>query len=445
MRGQVQTYLDIAFDYAAAGFWDEAIAFLDGWLEHRGDDTPAHPMVGYAQGYFAHRKGDSAHTRKLYQQASTLPRDYVFSARLEEMKILQHVQQVIPEEAAAYFYLGNLLYDKKRYDEAIQNWETYCHIDPDDSIAWRNLGLAYYNARSEPERACVCYLRAFGLNPRDARLLFELDQLMKRLGETPAERLDRLERHLDLVNPRDDLSVEYVTLHNQTEQYRKALDVALSRRFHPWEGGTGKISTQFTNAHVLLGRDALEAGDPAKALGHFEAAQDYPESLGEGKHLLTSDAHIHYFSGLAKEAMGHDEEARVSFRSAAGAKTDFSFETYRAQTGYSAVTYYQALAFSKLDQEDVARERLEALLAFATAEMQATEKAGFATSLARFTLFEDDPLVARRVEYTYLIGLAHLGLGHDAKAEQAFKEVTALDINHLEAQEELKRIRRKNV
>jgi tetratricopeptide (TPR) repeat protein len=438
MRGQVQTYLDIAFDYAAAGFWEEASAFLSQWLGHRDSDVPIHPMVLYAQGYFAFQQGDDKSGLALYRRASTLPPDYVFSARLEEMRVLQHAQRVAPEGTTAYYYLGNLLYDKQRYEEAVQHWETYCRMEPGFSIPWRNLGLAYYNVRREPQKAKECYLKAFEINPRDARLLFELDQLMKRLGETPAERLARLEQHLDLVDQRDDLSVERVTLYNQTGQYQKALDAALSRRFHPWEGGTGKVSNQYAAAHLLLGRTALGAGDAEQALVHFEAAQDYPESLGEGKHLLTSHAHIYYFSGLAKEALGDAEGARAYFQRAIGTKTDFSFQAYQAQTGFSPVTYYQALALGKLGDEKGGRERLQALLEFATQEREASERADFATSVARFTLFEDDPRVARRIEYTFLTGLAHLGLGHISQAEEAFREVLACDVNHLEAQEELR-------
>jgi hypothetical protein len=40
----------------------------------------------------------------------------------------------------------------------------------------------------------------------------------------------------------------------------------------------------------------------------------------------------------------------------------------------------------------------------------------------------------------YLIGLAHLGLNQAAEAKKVFHEVLALDSNHLDAQEELRRL-----
>ena len=69
------------------------------------------------------------------------------------------------------------------------------------------------------------------------------------------------------------------------------------------------------------------------------------------------------------------------------------------------------------------------------------DRGGFATSVARFMLFiEEDGRALRRTRFTYLVGLAHLGLGHISRAAHAFKEVLAVDPNHLGAQEELRRL-----
>ena len=53
---------------------------------------------------------------------------------------------------------------------------------PKFSIVWRNLGIGYFNVRHQPAKARAAYDRAFQANPCDARLLFERDQLWKRLG-----------------------------------------------------------------------------------------------------------------------------------------------------------------------------------------------------------------------------------------------------------------------
>lgn len=291
MRNEVQTHLDIAFDYAGAGLFEEAIELLERLVEGRAPGTAAYPMLLYSLGFFYQQTSrfEEAHAR--YRQGGQAPPDYCFPARLEEMIVLEGAQAANPNDAKAAYYLGNLLYDKRRYADAIQQWERSTALDPDFSITWRNLGIAYFNIRHEPVKAAECYRRAFAAHPRDARLLFEMDELSKRLGTPPEERLAHLEQHRDLVSQRDDLTVEFVTLYNQVGKSAQALEVFQSRRFHPWEGGEGLVSGQYVWTRVLLGCECLEAKNSEEALAHFEAARDYPENLGEGKHLLTPENH----------------------------------------------------------------------------------------------------------------------------------------------------------
>src|SRR5260370_35517102 len=120
------------------------------------------------------------------------------------MVILQNVLHAVPNDAKGCYYLGNLLYDKKRYEDAIQNWERSCQLDPDFSIAWRNLGIAYCNVQHDPEKAAACYRHAFAANPSDSRILYEMHQLDKRRGMPPAHRLPALEKPAGLDRRSDD-------------------------------------------------------------------------------------------------------------------------------------------------------------------------------------------------------------------------------------------------
>ncbi len=425
---EIQAYLDMAFDYANAGLWDEAADVLSRIV---GPDVTAFPTVLYALGYFAHRQGREADAHALYRQASAQPTDYCFPARLEEMVILQHAQSLFPADPIIAYYLGDLYYDKHRPEEAIAQWEIAVKGAPGFSIPWRNLGIANYNVRRDPSKAIACYETAFAANPQDGRVLAELDQLLQRTGVSAKVRLERLEQHLDLVRDRDDLSVEVTTLYNQTDQPQKALDYALSRRFHPWEGGTGRISAQYVTAHWLLGRAALAAGDAQTALKHFEAALDtYPENLGERKHLHWSDAHVRYYAGLAKQTLGDTDGARGDF------------EAVLAAHGWSAeLPYYQALALKALDRTDEAETKLTETLERAIHQLEEQAKQGFATSVPQFVFAEEDMETRRRTHLTYVIGLAHLGLGQATEAKAAFKTVLELDPNHFGAQLALRELR----
>lgn len=49
---------------------------------------------------------------------------------------------------SAACYLGNLLYDRRRYTEAIALWEAATELLPDYAVPWRNLGIARFNAQN---------------------------------------------------------------------------------------------------------------------------------------------------------------------------------------------------------------------------------------------------------------------------------------------------------
>ena len=148
--------------------------------------------------------------------------------------------------------------------------------------------------------------KALKANPVDARLVYERDQLWKRLSEKPAVRLRELEKRIDLVRQRDDLSVEICALYNQTGQHEKALVLVSARNFQPWEGGEGGPLGQWVRSHLALGQVALKANDCARAAEHFSAALTAPPNLGEAKHLLANQSDIHFWLGcaLAAETVG---------------------------------------------------------------------------------------------------------------------------------------------
>ena len=422
-----QTCLDVAFDYAEAGLWAEAKDLLERHIASLTKEENTSPMVLYALGYFHERSGEGEKAREYFDRAATSSSDYCFPARLEEMLALQEAIRSNVRDAKAHYYLGNLLYDKHRREEAIQHWELSCQIDASFAIPWRNLGIAWHNVRGNAERALDCYEKAFRADATDARLLYELDQLCKRTGIPPAKRLSRLEINRSLVDFRDDLVVELVTLYNQTDESKKALRLLSDRRFHPWEGGEGLVSGQYVRAHLLIGRQALKTGSAREALKHFEAARNYPENLGEAKHLLTLETHLDYFSGLALQGLGRHQEALAYWRKAA-----------QTETGNSDMTFYKALAFRELENDSQAVSLLTGLLEFASRQIHATAKIDyFATSLPNFLLFDDDLKKRNQIHCGYLAGLAKLGLGRTEEAAADLREVLALDINHQSAQTEL--------
>ena len=68
--------------------------------------------------------------------------DYCLPSRLEEMCVLKTTVAAHPQMGSAHYLLGNFLYDRRRHEEAIQEWELAASLDPTFPTVWRNLGIA---------------------------------------------------------------------------------------------------------------------------------------------------------------------------------------------------------------------------------------------------------------------------------------------------------------
>ncbi|RXK56583.1 DUF5107 domain-containing protein [Oleiharenicola lentus] len=421
-----QVRLDLALDYARAGFHSEAVAVLDGARPE--PHTGTAPLIGYYRGWLLHRLGRKSESRRTLRAAAQASPDYCFPARPEEIAILQHAIDANPRDARAPFYLGNLFYDRRRHREAIALWRRAVKLEPKNAVAWRNLGIGCFNILGQPAAARAAYERAFRAAPRDARLLFERDQLWKRLGVTPARRLRELRRHERLVAQRDDLTVELCALLNHQGRPDLALATLGPRRFQPWEGGEGQVLGQYVRARLGLGRAAMAKGDAATAVGHFRQALQPPENLGESWHLLANRSHVHYWLGAALAATGEKSAAREEWLKAATSKGDFQDMSVRA---HSEMTYYSALSLTGLGRRAEAQILFLTLFAYARHLARQPAKIDyFATSLPTMLLFDDDLAARQGTTALFLEAQARLGLGERPTARRLLRTVLKRDPNH---------------
>ena len=443
MPGGAQMRLDIALDFARAGLYAEAIELLRAAPgKTKSDPRPAAqrlptfdwgaaPLVHYYLGWLHEKAGEAGAALASYRKAAAQPPDYCFPARVEEIAILEGALRANPGDARAACYLGNLFYDRRRHKEAIGLWKKSAKLDPAYSVVWRNLGMAYFNAARQPGKARAAYDKAFQARPSDARLLFERDQLWKRLGEPPQNRLRELEKHKNLVDRRDDLSIELCALYNQMGEHGKALEILSRRRFQPWEGGEGQAIAQHVRAHLSLGRRALSRGDAAEARARFESALAPPENLGEAKHLLANQSDIYYWLGTACAALKDKAAARKYWLAAATFRGDFQQMSARP---FSEMTYYSALAWGCLGQTRRMKKQLHDLLDHARRLGKTKAKIDyFATSLPTMLLFEDDIQFRQETTALFLQAQAYLGLGKKAAAKRLLATVLQRDPNHAPA------------
>jgi tetratricopeptide (TPR) repeat protein len=419
----VHAYIEIALDYTHAGLFEEAVQILR-------EAPQTDPMVKYFRGWVQLEAGDSTAADASFAEAQAMSPDYCFPHAIEAVLALQAAMQRNPTDARAPYYLGNFWYAHRRYEEAIQCWERAAEADPLFPTVHRNLGLAYMNKLQDSTAARESYEKAFRLDPTDARVLFELDQLDKYLKHPPAERLMRLEQYAELVQQRDDLTIEQVTLLNLLGRYDEALAILVHRTFHPWEGGEGKVTAQYVTSRLEIAKRYLKAQDYKSAIRELEAALVYPYNLGEGKLAGARDNHIHFFLGEAYAGLGDTDRAKHQFMKASlGSINPTSPIYYNDQP--PDMIFYQGIAHLALGAIDQAEDIFERLISYGRQHLNDDVKMDyFAVSLPDFLVFDADLNQRNRIHCHYMIALGELGLGHDEVAKHELEWVLTEQPDH---------------
>ncbi len=424
MRDFEENYLMTARDYAEWGAFEEAIAMLDAC-------TKQWPMLAYYKAYYLAAGGASEkEIGDVLAVAESRKPDYCFPNKLEDIAVLQFAIEKGCKAKAPY-YLGNLYYDRLQWEESVKLWETSVQADSGFPTVHRNLALAYYNKCREPRKAQRELETAFALDLSDVRIFLELDQLHKKLGWSFEERLADYEAHPELLESRDDLYIEYITLVNLTGNHKKAYDCIMGHKFHPWEGGEGKIATQYTLALLFLARKALGDKTYEKAEEILRRAFIYPENLGEGKLEGTGDNHLYYHLGLALEGQGRDQEAGECFeRATLGTDEPAGAMYYNDQP--ADMILYQGLAYLKLGRVREARARFYRLIDYGERHLADQAKIQyFAVSLPEFLIFDEDYTMRSRAHCYYLMALGNLGLGKKEEARRFLEEAVKIEPSHM--------------
>ena len=440
MRRSAQNYDELALDYVGAGLIEEAKAVWQIAIEE-GATTP---MTYYY--LFAYCSDDEA-----LEKAELADPAYCFPNRLEDVIALEtakcHAAQTVNRNSSnckyskAPYYLGCLYYAARQYDLAIENWELSARLDPQFPTVWRNLALGRFNKQDRQQEALEYMERAFHLDENDERILMELDQLCKRLHHSHAERLAFLEKYPQLIQRRDDLVLEEITLLNQVGHYEEAMEKLDGHTFHPWEGGEGKVSTQYQICRVELAKTAIIAKEYEKAVKLLSECLEYPHHLGEGKLYGAQENDFYYLLGIAYDALGQKEKARECWEEATKGPQEPAAAMYYNDAKPDKI-FYQGLALYKLGREGEAHGRFYRLINYGKQHIFEGLQEGepgsgrkqvmdyFAVSLPDLLIWEDSLDTKNLIHCKYMLALGYYGLGDMQHAERYLKEVEALDNNH---------------
>ena len=442
MHGSANNYHELALDYIGMGLRSEARDILQLALKPGVEPSPmTYYYLGCASGY--------PDCKDYYRLAEEADPACCFPNRLEDVAILEDAKHCIPDGGHTPYYLGCLYYDKRQYDLAVENWELSAKLEPSFPTVWRNLALARFNKGLTPNPSpkgegneysqsrdatekdatslspwrgaggeAVDFMeRAFHLDESDARILMELDQLYKRLHRPHQQRLDFLQRYPQLIAQRDDLVLEEITLLNQLGRYEEAMAKLDAHKFHPWEGGEGKVSTQYQICRVEIAKKLLkENPQSAEAKRLLEECLVYPPHLGEGKLHGAQDNDFLYFLGRYEEGtVGPTEPAAAMYYN--DAKPDKIF--------------YAGLCYRALGQEDKARSLFNKLLSYGKQHLfDHVTMDYFAVSLPDLLIWDDSLDTKNEIHCKYMLALGYYGMGDEKHALKYLDEVEALDNNH---------------
>jgi tetratricopeptide (TPR) repeat protein len=429
IRANIHNYIEFSLDYAHAGLYAEAIELISLGVDEQ-KENPVYPMAYYYKAWFENQSGDSkAFTETLTNAANANP-EYCFPHQPESVVALNMAVKHNPTDFKALHYLGNFWYNARNYDTAIDCWEKSIAIFDGFPTAHRNLALGYFNKQNESEKALLSLEKAFQLDTTDARILMELDQLYKKLNHTPEQRLQHLEKYPELIDERDDLYLERAALYNLTGRYEDAYDLIMKRKFHPWEGGEGKVTGQYVFSLTEMAKRSIENGDCKMATDYLLRAQTYPENLGEGKLYGAQENQLLYWLGVAYNGIGDTEKAHSCWKEASKGMSEVATAMFYNDQQPDTI-FYQGLSLLKLQQKEEAEKRFNMLVQYGQQHINDKMKIDyFAVSLPDLLIWEEDLDHRNKIHCTYLMGLGYLGLKKMGKAREFLDKAYQMDVNN---------------
>ena len=415
MREQPESYIELALQYLHNGFREDAVALLKD-IDSRVD----YPTVKL---YLGQLCGDNSY----YEQALALPVGYCAPFRLETIPVLEKAAELFPESEIPHYYLGNLLYNIQP-DRAMDEWNKCLALNPENDLAWRNLGWANWLHTKDYAESAKCYRKAIELNPDAALYLEECDQVLE-AGKFPVkERYELLKSHHNTAVKRYYPVSQEVVTGTFVGDYDYVLSL-LDNCYFPTREGVANFHDNFVDALILAGQEKLSEGKTEEAIALYKKAFTYPENhqVFLVDERATHDAQINYCLGQAYETAGDGENAEKYYR--LSAEQDYLLK------GSKDFRYWSALSLKKLGRNDEARAMLTSMVEDGK-NAEVTQFVNFYG--AEGTTGRTVDAINADAYYTQALG--QLGLGKKAQARKLLAKVLELKPDHLWANELMKKL-----
>lgn len=410
MNGDLSDFPDDAFVDGAiscmnAGLNEEAAALLE--------KAPATEKILYYRGYLKEKNGCADCAEKLYRQGNEAFDNYHFFNRLDDIPVLTAAKKASPMAA---YQLGNLLYDRRRYEEAATEWEAVRKQVPSFGPVYRNLARYYEDKCGDLLGARMLLEQALERMPNDDRIFTELMDNYIHANSEREERLALHNAHFELSQRRDECVRDRATLLALGGDYDAAIAALASHSFHTYEGGEGELTRLHAWIHVLKAHALQKEGRYAEAKEVYEQGLQMPPQYHEVKSYFTQDSHLYVGIAECCEALGDAEGAKAAYEKAA---VNYGM--------LQPTTYYYAAALRKLGRHAEAQELCGQLVTEGKRLVNSSESSYFSIGIV-----VNDVKASLRQGYVYL-AFGYLGLGRKQDAAEKIAELRKVDRTSFDA------------
>ena len=201
--------------------------------------------------------------------------------------------------------------------------------------------------------------------------------------------------------------------------------------FHPWEGGEGKVSTQYQICRVELALKAIADKDFQKTVDLLNECLEYPHHLGEGKLYGAQENDFYYLLGMAYDFLGQPKKACECWEEATKGPQEPAAAMYYNDAKPDKI-FYQGMALLALGRKAEAHGRFYKLINYGKQHLYEKQVMDyFAVSLPDLLIWDDSLDVKNEIHCKYMLALGYYGMGDKTKAMKYLDEASALDCNHL--------------
>jgi tetratricopeptide (TPR) repeat protein len=289
--------------FSESGLSKEAAWILENSCIKGLDENKQNYLIQYHLAYLYSRLGDLKKSSDYLLKASNNYNDFILASRPESMEVLEYAVKQNPNDALAFYQLGNLNGNFGRMDEAAVSWNKSVELNPAMSIPWRNLGWYYWAIRKEYAQSELCFRNAIKARPYDQTLYRDLAGVLIDDGKRP-EAISLLEKMSLKGVRRSDIIIDLAQAYLDESRYDESIKLLMSTPyFVNWEGSSITWNI-FSLSHIRKGIELFNQKKYKDALTHFEAALTFPENLGVGRSSRTQGAEALSWKNKTLTALG---------------------------------------------------------------------------------------------------------------------------------------------